>query len=791
MKLLVKRKKAEETARREKIWQDEQDVLSAAAALAARKVARGKAKEQRRREKIEKFYQSHATQRLQLRTVLLPSIVKTSSPSTSSPTRLVCTTDGGWYTGETDNGGVRNGYGCRYYRDGALLYRGYYKRARFHGYGERYAQDGRVMYRGNYVEDEASGQGRGWSLSGESFDGEWIRGLPLGDGRLYDSNGKSEYFGRVKNWKPHGEGKVLSPYDETVLYEGTMSNGIRHGFGTGVWPKPLPRGRSGTSEISAENKTLEGNDEEEESDDEEEDKEEEKKNEEEKKKNEEEEENERVSENNDSPKQLDTLRFRGQWMNGIPQGKGVLLDKDNRVRHEGVWLDGVMHGKGVHTYVDGSVFRGEWVHGKKTGAGEWIGHDGSRLECTWSEGHRCGRGKWSGPVDSGTAEYVDPIKARSKGSRASHVGSWSNGAMEGLGEWWGSDGSHYKGSFHKNERHGRGKLTNADKTFIVGRWKDGKLHGDGELFLKEIAAFPVYTGTFHEGAFHGKGTYLYLDGTQYEGEWKDGERHGRGEFRLKNGTVAYDGHWANDKQSGFGLTQILGGLFQNCVYRGCFTDGQREGPDGELSTAEGRLLYRGGWRSDQFDGHGEWWPMEGNETYVGSFKNGARHGHGTMKMEDGRVYVGEWEMGEMHGSGKLSGLPGNDVQEGLFRGNHFVESPWDYKARLGYEKLMEEIYVELVNEGKDEYVVWDRQEKQRLKKLEWELLDPEYETQKKIEAMRQEKLKRLEELRLKKEREEKMKGAMLARRKRERLQKDRRDRHNNRINYAELRNMMK
>ena len=105
-------------------------------AEAALAEAQRQANTQKKLDVIRKEKAVESAKRLLLRNILLPSIpspstraLKTSdgaSPS-KSPTRLLRTSDGGYYTGETDEKSRRDGYGCRYYKNGALLYRGSYK----------------------------------------------------------------------------------------------------------------------------------------------------------------------------------------------------------------------------------------------------------------------------------------------------------------------------------------------------------------------------------------------------------------------------------------------------------------------------------------------------------------------------------------------------------------------------------------------------------------------------------------------------------------------------------------
>ena len=125
----------EEQAEAEKSRQQKAEEALAEAER-ARQLAQRQANTQKKLDVIRKEKAVESAKRLLLRNILLPSIpspstraLKTSdgaSPS-KSPTRLLRTSDGGYYTGETDEKSRRDGYGCRYYKNGALLYRGSYK----------------------------------------------------------------------------------------------------------------------------------------------------------------------------------------------------------------------------------------------------------------------------------------------------------------------------------------------------------------------------------------------------------------------------------------------------------------------------------------------------------------------------------------------------------------------------------------------------------------------------------------------------------------------------------------
>ena len=53
--------------------------------------------------------------------------------------------------------------------------------------------------------------------------------------------------------------------------------------------------------------------------------------------------------------------------------------------------------------------------------------------------------------------------------------------------------------------------------------------------------------------------------------------------------------------------------------------------------------------------------------YIGLYKDGKRHGQGTLVLEDGSIYVGEFKNGKYHGNGLLRNCDG-EFYNGYFEG---------------------------------------------------------------------------------------------------------------------------
>ena len=69
--------------------------------------------------------------------------------------------------------------------------------------------------------------------------------------------------------------------------------------------------------------------------------------------------------------------------------------------------------------------------------------------------------------------------------------------------------------------------------YYEGEKKSGWPHGYGTYRYE----YGTYKGYFHMNKWHGKGKLIYKYGPIYEGEWYLGERHGEGQYTWHNGAV--------------------------------------------------------------------------------------------------------------------------------------------------------------------------------------------------------------------------------------------------------------
>jgi hypothetical protein len=228
----------------------------------------------------------------------------------------------------------------------------------------------------------------------------------------------------------------------------------------------------------------------------------------------------------------------------------------------------------------------------------------------------------------------------------------------GTGELYALDGSIYTGQFSHNRPHGHGQLSTVDGNHYSGLWRHGKRT---ELKVK-FHNGDEYSGPFEGFVPHGYGILESSNGDKYFGEFENSKFHGYGSQKLLHGEKdepgkwfeEYDGEMEAGKRHGFGF----------CTWPNC--DNSRI-----------QSKYQGEWVQDEISGFGQMTYEAGHQDssniYKGFFKQGVRHGHGTMSWKSGEhagcFYDGEWSDGQMHGHGMYIDAEGG-VFEGGFEDGH-------------------------------------------------------------------------------------------------------------------------
>lgn len=130
----------------------------------------------------------------------------------------------------------------------------------------------------------------------------------------------------------------------------------------------------------------------------------------------------------------------------------------------------------------------------------------------------------------------------------------------------------------------------------------------------------------------------------------------------------YEGHITKGtKEKGFGKFKLnTEGGWVN-VYEGEFTNNLFHGK-GKLSERNNTVVYMGSFKDGGSHGHGSC-NFENGEEYVGEWFQDKRHGFGVSRnlIDDTEMYAGEWQFDGWHGQGTLVFPNGSGTYQGGFR----------------------------------------------------------------------------------------------------------------------------
>lgn len=201
------------------------------------------------------------------------------------------------------------------------------------------------------------------------------------------------------------------------------------------------------------------------------------------------------------------------------------------------------------------------------------------------------------------------------------------------------------------------------------------------VYYDEKKKQPMYQGKLEDGVLQGHGIQYAEDGSLvYEGNFADGERSGDGSA-YDGGVLIYEGSFAGGVYEGTGTLYGSGEV----SYEGAFSAGEKSGLGTEY--ADGAKVYVGMFDGGVRSGQGIAYFSDGAVEYKGSFADGAYDGDGTEYREDGSTqYKGTFSQGRYEGSGTYYLEDGaGSVQAEFASGRTNGEISWYRSGKLWYE----------------------------------------------------------------------------------------------------------
>lgn len=150
---------------------------------------------------------------------------------------------------------------------------------------------------------------------------------------------------------------------------------------------------------------------------------------------------------------------------GFKSGFGSRWNLDGS-SFSGEWLNGVPHGKGCGINFKGDVYQGDWCCGKRKGSGTSVAENGDKYV-----------GQWDNDLPNGKGTLFMPIHC------AKFKGTFVDGMLHGLAAMRLSDEDSEESGFWVNgKREGLFILDRrTDSTSWLSNWKDGKIVRNWEL----------------------------------------------------------------------------------------------------------------------------------------------------------------------------------------------------------------------------------------------------------------------------------------------------------------------
>lgn len=197
-----------------------------------------------------------------------------------------------------------------------------------------------------------------------------------------------------------------------------------------------------------------------------------------------------------------------------------------------------------------------------------------------------------------------------------------------------TDGVMYKGDFLNGLRHGHGQSFYAyfrpGTVQCEGNWIEGKLNGFATCY--NVYGMITFEGSFVNDEKQGKGKLYDIGKLVYEGEFEKNEVTGNGIVYYEDGTACYEGELKNYEPNGKGTYYHSEKHGKGLTLMGDFFEGE---------------IYTGNWDEGYRTGFGET-KVKGGDTYLGEWRNDARHGKGSQYLSVYNLTVeGEWNENEL------------------------------------------------------------------------------------------------------------------------------------------------
>ena len=390
-------------------------------------------------------------------------------------------------------------------------YFGEFLNNKMHGKGILFDMNGNIIYEGDFVNDYFEGNGKYVYDDGEYYIGQFLKGKKNGKGVLYYADGNIKYKGDFVNNKLEGKGKYIFKNRDYYIERGLINYRLDK--------EEIYKNCHAIYEGHFVNNLFDGN-------------------------------GEYIFESG--------IHYIGQFVKGIMQGKGMLIENDDKIIYEGEFANNLCEGKGTYYYENDYYYVGTFVNGVQQGKGTVYSKNGKIIyDGDFVNNKREGNGTYY--LENG--EY--------------YIGEFKNGLKHGKGILFYKDNNiKYDGEFINNIPEGKGKYIYENGEYYIGHLLKGVKHGKGIDYYKNGSI--KFDGYYVNGDKEGDGIYNFENGEYFVGHWLKGEIQGKGTFYYKNGNIKFDGNFVHnnpegqinyvDEEGNSYLGQFINGKFEGIIF---------------------------------------------------------------------------------------------------------------------------------------------------------------------------------------------------------------------------------
>ncbi len=229
---------------------------------------------------------------------------------------------------------------------------------------------------------------------------------------------------------------------------------------------------------------------------------------------------------------------------------------------------------------------------------------------------------YAGRLEKGVLQGAG--KAYDEAGRLCYEGQFQDGLRSGSGVEYKDGVLVYEGQFALDRREGSGTAYQEGFLLYEGQFRDGLYEGRGKRYERGVLSSE---GTFQGGVLTGEGIAYYSDGTaSYRGQFAQDACEGTGTAYDRSGGVLYQGGFSAGRYNGEGVLTLAPGQKLEAV----FLDGA---PDGVVKwSKDGTLYYEGEWAENGPEGFGTLYGKDGTALYQGQFSGGSLDGRWLVSL---------------------------------------------------------------------------------------------------------------------------------------------------------------